>query len=111
MSKHISRRHFLMSSGVALLVPMGLAMVANRVQAAELPHLEETDPTAAALGYKHDSSKVDAAKYPAHKPAQICGGCSLVQGTDAEAWRPCGIFPGKAVANKGWCAAFAAKPA
>ncbi len=111
MSKHISRRHFLMSSGVALLVPMGLAVVANRVHAAELPHLEETDPTAAALGYKHDSTKVDAAKYPAHKPNLICSGCSLVQGSDAEAWRPCGIFPGKSVAAKGWCAAFAAKPA
>jgi hypothetical protein len=111
MNKQISRRHFLMRTGAMMLVPMGLAVVAHRVQAAELPHLEETDPTAAALGYKHDTSKVDAAKYPNHKPAQVCMGCSLVQGTDAEAWRPCGIFPGKAVASKGWCAAFAAKPA
>lgn len=111
MSMQLSRRHFLMSSGAALLVPMGLALVAKRVEAAELPHLDEADPTAAALGYKADTTKVDATKYPNHKPAQVCMGCSLVQGTDADAWRPCGIFPGKAVASKGWCAAFAAKPA
>lgn len=111
MSMPVSRRRFLMSSGAALLVPMGLVMVANRVHAAELPHLDEADPTAAALGYKHDTTKVDAAKYPNHKPTQICNGCTLVQGADTDAWRPCGIFPGKAVAAKGWCAAFAAKPA
>ena len=111
MLKHISRRRFLVASGAALAAPMGLALVSARVQAAELPHLDEADPTASALGYKHDASKVDAAKYPAHKPTQVCSGCSLVQGAAADAWRPCGIFPGKAVNAKGWCAAFAAKPA
>ena len=110
MIKRCSRRRFLMSSGAALLVPMGMVLIANRVQAAELPRLEETDPIGVALGYKHDTTKVDAAKYPTHKPAQICSGCSLIQGADADAWRPCGIFPGKAVNAKGWCAAFAAKP-
>jgi len=110
MNIRTTRRHFLKASGTALLLPLGLSAVATRVAAAELPHLEETDPTAAALGYRHDSTKVDAAKYPAHKPAQVCAGCSLVQGTPAEAWRPCGIFPGKAVNAKGWCAAFAARP-
>jgi hypothetical protein len=111
MSKQISRRSFLKNSALAALVPLGLSAVAQRVHAAELPHLDEADPTAAALGYKHDTSKVDSAKYPAHKPAQICDGCTLIQGTAGEAWRPCGIFPGKAVNAKGWCAAFAAKPA
>jgi hypothetical protein len=110
MNKTLSRRHFLAASGVTFLAPMGLMLVAARVQAAELPHLDEADPTAAALGYKHDTTKVDPAKYPSHKPAQICAGCSLVQGAVTDAWRPCGIFPGKAVNAKGWCAAFAAKP-
>ena len=111
MSKHISRRRFLAASGAAFAVPMGLALVSARVQAAELPHLDEADPIAAALGYKHDSGKIDAVKYPAYKPSQVCSGCALVQGAAADAWRPCGIFPGKAVSAKGWCAAFAAKPA
>jgi High potential iron-sulfur protein len=110
MNKQLSRRYFLAASGAALIAPLGLALVSTRVQAAELPHLDEADATAAALGYKHDTAKVDAAKYPSHKPAQVCAGCSLVQGAATDAWRPCGIFPGKAVNAKGWCAAFAAKP-
>lgn len=110
MKTQISRRRFLATSGAALLAPMGLSLIANRVAAAELPHLDEADPTAAALGYKNDATKVDAAKYPAHKAGQVCSGCSLVQGAATDAWRPCGIFPGKAVNAKGWCAAFAAKP-
>ncbi|MDZ4814216.1 MAG: high-potential iron-sulfur protein [Pseudomonadota bacterium] len=110
MNKHISRRHFLATSGAALLAPMSLALVSARVQAAELPHLDEADATAAALGYRHDSTKVVAAKYPAHKPTQLCSGCTLVQGAATDVWRGCGIFPGKSVNTKGWCAAFAAKP-
>ncbi len=110
MNKLVSRRRFLIGSGVAVLLPMGLSLVSARVQAAELPHLDEADATAAALGYLHDTNKVNAAKYPAHKPSQVCASCSLVQGADGETWRPCGIFPGKSVNAKGWCAAYAAKP-
>ena len=52
---------------------------------------------------------LDAAKYPNHKAEQNCANCKLVQGADADAWRPCSIFPGKSVNAKGWCAAYAAK--
>ena len=43
------------------------------------------------------------------KLTQACANCKLVQGADADAWRPCSIFPGKTVNAKGWCAAYAAK--
>ncbi|MCC5853104.1 MAG: high-potential iron-sulfur protein, partial [Alkalimonas sp.] len=36
---------------------------------------------------------------------QYCHNCNLIQGEDAD-WRPCAIFPGKLVANEGWCAAW-----
>ena len=34
---------------------------------------------------------------------------SLIQGNDGDAWRPCQIFPGKAVAAAGWCSVWAPK--
>ena len=102
-----SRRQFLAISATMVAA----AAVAPRIAHAQgaLPQIDEADPTAAALGYKHDSSKVDAAKYPNHKAEQNCANCKLVQGADADAWRPCSIFPGKSVNAKGWCAAYAAK--
>lgn len=91
------------AASAALLAP-ALANAAD-----ELPHLEESDPTANALGYKHDTTQVDAAARPTHKPDQKCSNCNLVQGADGDAWRPCGLFPGKAVNANGWCAAWVLK--
>ncbi|WP_415233103.1 high-potential iron-sulfur protein [Rheinheimera aquimaris] len=34
----------------------------------------------------------------------------MAQGSAGDAWRPCGIFPGKLVSSEGWCAAWAKKP-
>ncbi len=81
----------------------------NAAAAQELPHLDEADPTANALGYKHDTTKADAAKYPNHKPDQTCANCNLGLGKEGDAWRPCSIFPGKSVSAKGWCAAWVKK--
>lgn len=93
----------------AAAAPLARHALDRPAHAQDLPHLDEADPTAAALGYKHDSAAVDAAKYPNHKADQNCANCNLVQGTDGAEWRPCGIFPGKAVNAKGWCAAWVKK--
>lgn len=101
-----SRRSFLKEAG---LLSLGSLVLTQPSMAAGEVQITETDPTGAALGYKHDTSKVDQSKYPKHQASQVCSGCSLIQGKDGEAWRPCAIFPGKLVAAKGWCAAFAPK--
>lgn len=72
--------------------------------------LEETDPVATALGYKEDTTKVDATKYPQHKNDQKCDGCALYTGKAGDATGPCSAFGGKIVTSGGWCAAFAKKP-
>ena len=102
-----SRRQFLLL-GASAAATAGLLPGLLRAQGAA-PQLSETDATAAALGYRHDTTKVDAAKYPNHKPTQACTNCKLILGADGEAWRPCSIFPGKTVNAKGWCAAYTAK--
>ena len=69
----------------------------------------ETDPQAVALGYKADTTKVDAKKYPKHQVAQKCSNCALYQGKPTDAAAGCPLFAGKQVAGPGWCTAWAKK--
>jgi High potential iron-sulfur protein len=106
-----SRRNFLAVAsvtGAAVLagVRPSLSFAAD---AAAVPHVSESDPTAKALGYVEDASKVDKTKFPAFKPGAHCATCNFFQGKAADAYAPCQIFPGKAVASKGWCASHSPK--
>ena len=86
----------------------GSALVTGQAFA-QAPMLAETDATAVALGYKADTTKVDAAKYPKHAAAQLCTNCVLYQGKATDAAAGCPLFAGKQVAGKGWCSAWAKK--
>lgn len=106
MSK-IARRKFLQLSAVAAA---GLVIKPGReAHASDLPQLTEDDPMAQAMKYTHDASTVDPATRNNPAPEQNCANCALVQGDDGETWRPCQIFPGKAVNANGWCAVWAPK--
>ncbi|QWQ12314.1 high-potential iron-sulfur protein [Ralstonia pseudosolanacearum] len=100
-----NRRLFLKS--IPIMAAAGAVGMAGLARAAN-PMVAETDPQAAALGYKADTTKVDQAKYPKHAPDQHCGNCALYQGGTA-AQGGCPLFAGKDVANKGWCGAWAKK--
>ena len=110
MSQEFTRRRFLAS--VAVAVPAG-AVLMNVVtaNAADLPILEVTDPSAKALGYVTDAKNVDRKSPLAARfvDGQHCANCQLIQGKDGEVHRPCAIFPGKQVAAAGWCSAWAKK--
>jgi len=105
---NLNRRSFLQIATVSVV---GLALVAPALNAtaADLPHLELDNPMAKALGYVEDTTKVDVKKYPNHKSEQICSGCTLWQGDVKKARNPCTLFPGKSVANKGWCVSYVKK--
>ena len=106
MSK-IARRKFIQLSAVAAA---GYFIQPGREAVAEdLPHLAEDDSMAMAMKYTHDASSVDAASRPNPAADQKCSNCALVQGADGDAWRPCQIFPGKAVNANGWCSVWAPK--
>ena len=85
------------------------AAIATGASAQGAPKVDEADPQAAALGYKNDTAKVDAAKYPKHTAEQKCNGCQLYQGKVTDATAPCAIFGGKSVAANGWCSAWVKK--
>jgi hypothetical protein len=98
-----SRRQFMILSaaGACTLALNG------KVQAQAM--VAETDPQAAALGYKADASKVDKAKYAKYAAPQACSNCSLYQGAAGSAAGGCALFAGKQVSAKGWCSAYAKK--
>jgi len=97
-----NRRVFIMqlSAGTSLLAT-GVALAQAK--------LDEKDPQATALGYLHDTTKVDAKKYPKHDKAQKCNNCQLYQGKVTDAWGGCPLFGAKQVAGNGWCSAYAKK--
>ena len=79
--------------------------------AADKPHVAANDPTAMALGYTEDATKVDAKKNPMYKAGSDCANCLQSTGAAAtDAWRPCNLFPGKLVNSKGWCKVYIKKP-
>ncbi|MFO1323525.1 MAG: high-potential iron-sulfur protein [Burkholderiales bacterium] len=99
-----TRRRFI------LVVPAAaLALAASPTASAQAAKLEETDPQAVALGYRHDATKVDAKKFPAYAAGHNCANCQLFQGKPGEALGACGAVGGKLVNAKGWCVAWVKK--
>ena len=103
------RRHFLRLTGASVGVIAFASLAPRLARADDLPHLTSDDATAKALGYVEDSTKVDSAKFPNHKPAQQCANCNFYQSAAGSEYAPCTLFPGKAVRGKGWCSAYVAK--
>ena len=110
MSDSSFDRRQLLKSTLAGLIALPASGLLREAAAAELPHLDEKDPTAVALAYVHNAAKVDAAKNPQHKPGAKCDNCLQLQGKEGDQWRPCNLFPGKLVASAGWCKVWVVKP-
>lgn len=105
--KDTTRRIFIFHSvvgGSAILALPELARAAP-------PRVEESDETAQALGYKHDTSKVDKKRHPKHSATQRCTNCSFFQGSATDEWGGCAMFGRKQIAGPGWCNVWAPKPA
>ncbi len=108
MTQSVSRRDALKQ----VMLLMGAAATVRSVesaQAADLPHLDPTDPTAKALGYTNDAKSVDAKAFAMYKPGSLCSNCMQFQGKAGDAWGPCSIFAGKQVAANGWCQVYVKK--
>jgi hypothetical protein len=112
MQNKISRRALVKSGLLAGALVPALGLIGNTAAAAgaDLPALDPADPTAKALGYVSDTTKVDAAANPTHKADQKCSTCAQFQGKAGDARGGCNIFAGKSVAAGGWCKVWAKKP-
>ena len=97
-----SRRHFIRNVSLT-----GAALFAGvQARAADLPMVDEKDPTATALKYVADATKSKDPKYTA---GSNCGNCVLFQGKATDKAGPCPLYAGKQVSTAGWCSAYAKK--
>ena len=105
-----SRRTFFMQS-LSCASALSALVVARTAQAqAQAPTaVLEASEQAQALGYKADSTQVDAKKYPNRAADQSCGSCVLYQGKAGENTGGCAVFGNNLVASKGWCGAWTKK--
>jgi hypothetical protein len=107
-STNQGRRQFLGLAGAAAGVVVLASVLPRHARAADLPHVTLDDPTATALNYTEDASKVDKAKATNYVAGSSCANCNFYQG-GASGYGPCQLFPGKAVNAKGWCSGYAKK--
>ena len=97
-----SRRRFLVQAAAVAALPFVAPMFVGRAEAQALKPLPADHATAKALAYTADAS---AAKHAAFKPGSSCANCQFF----TAATGACTLFPGFAVAPKGWCSAWAKK--
>jgi len=110
MQTKISRRTLVKGGLIAGAFIPAMALLADSAGAAALPPLDPKDPTASALGFAPDASKVDPAANSTYKPTQKCSTCAQFQGKAGDATGGCNIFAGKSVPAGGWCRVWAQKP-
>ncbi len=110
MQNKITRRSIVKHGLIAGALVPALGVMGNTAGAAALPPLDPSDPTAKALGFVPDATKVDASANPTFKPAQKCGNCAQFQGKPTDASAGCNIFAGHSVPAGGWCKVWAQKP-
>jgi len=106
----ITRRSIVKGGLIAGALVPAFGLVGNAPAAAALPALDPNDPTAKALGFVTDATKVVASANPTYKPTQKCSTCAQYQGKATDATAGCNIFAGHSVPAAGWCKVWAQKP-
>jgi len=99
-----SRRQFIQIVPVA-----GATLLGARAVTAQAALVDEKSERAVSLGYVHDAAKADKAKFKNWAAGHLCNNCAMYQGKAADPQAACTLFPGKVVAGKGWCSAWAKK--
>lgn len=99
-----TRRQFVLST----IPAAALVLAGGRTAFSQPARLDEKDPQAIGLSYKHDATKVDTKKFP-QVAGNNCANCLLYQAKPTDPWGPCGAVGGKLVNAKGWCIAWVKK--
>ena len=120
---NLKRRDFLARGAAAIALFPILASAPRDAfgQDSATKAVDPSTPLAQALGYVHDATKADIAKFPKRSGAdgqkQFCHNCALFQngGTKLAGhegqWGKCGLFADGLVNANGWCNSWVLKPA
>lgn len=92
--------------GIAAAPLAYVSVRGSNALAQEMPELEESNPQAIALNYVHDATEKDDMR----SEGAICANCRLYLENDTADWGGCTAFPGKLVADAGWCSAWVPMP-
>lgn len=114
MLRKMTRRAIVKGGLIAGALVPAFGLLGNTAGAAALPALpalDPNDPTAKALGFVTDATKVSATANPTYKPTQKCGTCAQFLGKAGDTSGGCNIFAGHSVPVGGWCKVYAPKPA
>lgn len=93
---------------VLIALPVG-ALARSATADESLPHMDEGESLAKAMGYVHDAKKIDTNQVPQYKAGSNCANCMQLRGKEGDEWRPCNLFAGKLVNAHGWCKVWQAK--
>lgn len=97
-----SRRTFVIASAAAAA---GVSPAAR----AALKKVEENEPKAVAVGYRHDTRKVDRIRYPKHQLTQNCANClAYAPDKPTDEWGECDLMSDRLVYRDGWCSSYKA---
>ena len=109
MQKTMTRRALIQGGLMAGALVPALGLIRTSAAAAPAAPLDVNDPTAKALGFVNDTTKVDDKANPTHKVEQKCATCAQFLGKAGDARGGCNIFVGKSVPAGGWCKTWAKK--
>jgi len=99
----VARRQFVIGLSTG-----ALALACVKVQA-QSQKVDEKDPTAIALKYTPDASKLDSNKNAPFTAGSSCSSCQFFQGKPGVVDGACPLMGGKLVSAHGWCAGYARK--
>jgi len=92
---------------VFLITAASPACIAAGVARAALKKVEENEPKALAVGYRHDTKKVDDARYPKHQATQHCANClAFAPENPDDEWAECDLMSDRLVYKDGWCSSY-----
>jgi hypothetical protein len=89
-----------------LQIAAGGTLLACGPARAEIKKIDENEPKALSLGYRHDTTQVDQKRFPKHAAAENCSACMAWLGKRTDAWAGCDVFADRLVASNGWCITF-----
>lgn len=105
-SHDAERRRLLKLAAFGLAsAPFVSSLLAGTARAADLPLVDEKDPTATALKYTCDGAKNADRK----DAAATCETCMFYTANADKKSGACVLFPGKSVCAKGWCSSYQKK--
>jgi High potential iron-sulfur protein len=103
------RRRLVNAALAVFTVTPALGLFSSETKADALTPLNTNEPSAKALNFVPDASKIDARANPVYKGGEHCASCAHYRGKPGDPVAGCEIFPSHSVPAGGWCMVWGAR--